>query len=459
MITWLYNTCLTAVILTTVFAVYNTGMHLLYFSRPELQSHIIRIILLIPVTSLSAWLSFVDPARELLYESFFEFWEALVVYSFFMLILSYAGGEHVWFTSTQVTHPEGLEHPFPFKKCFPPMNLDVMFMRNCKRACLQFVLIKPFMAILAIILTLSGHYEDVGWVAFRNIVYNVTYSVALYALALLLVLMHSHPGLVGKKPVAKFLSVKAVIFLTFYQSYLIPLIPNAEELHLSSLTICFEMFLFSVPLNFVAFNWSEFRTPSLPKGIVARVSRVIGNGAKALSPADLAVSAALNFAHRYETHVLLEENDAIEMAEQGQSDKPAQIGKSSEIPKIRALPKALMRPPRPGVKTLPSKPAGQNAALRSPKVALDTISRSAASVAASITPAIAKVTASAVQVTTSAFHSAAKVLTNSVEASPKAAVDTSIQDQSAHKETVDDVQQQTEAQAKVEEETHAGNQS
>ena len=281
--------------------------------------------MLIPVSSLAAWMKTVDPVRHFLYESIFDFWEALVVYSFFMLILSYAGGEHIWFTSTMVTHPDGLAHPWPFSKFYPPMALDAKFMRNCKRACLQFVLCKPLMVFIGLIQQLFHVYDSSFSVAFRNIVYNITYTVALYALGLLYMTMHHHPGLVGKKPIAKFLTVKTVIFFTFWQRYLILMAPHAEEMNLEEVVICIEMLLFSLPINFVAFSWKEFRTPSLPKGVVAKMTRVFNNGAKALSPADLAISAALNFAHKYETHVLLEENDGIvELGEMA----PKKVGKS-----------------------------------------------------------------------------------------------------------------------------------
>ena len=180
-------------------------------------------------------------------------------------------------------------------------------MRNLKRACLQFVLIKPFMVILELLMMELEWEESVGWVTFYNVVYNVTYSVALYALALLYVTMHHHPGLVGKRPIAKFFSVKTVIFFTFYQGFLIALIPDYEELNLLEITIMVEMFVFSIPINFFGFNWKEFRTPSLPKGYLWILPTVLSNAAKAFSPWDLAQSASLNFQHRYEEHVLLEE--------------------------------------------------------------------------------------------------------------------------------------------------------
>jgi len=206
------------------------------------------------------------------------------------------------------------------------MALDPIFMRNCKRACLQFVLIKPVMVVLELIM-LEAEWDDApAWILFNNLVYNVTYSVALYALALLYLTMHHHPGLIGKRPIAKFFSVKTVIFFTFWQGYLIQLIPNNKELNVTEIAICVEMLIFSIPINFLGFNWKEFRTPSLPVGFCGKIKTILGNATRAFSPWDLAVSASLNFQHRYEEHVLLEE--PAEPAPEAKDATP--IGKAEE---------------------------------------------------------------------------------------------------------------------------------
>jgi hypothetical protein len=300
------NTALVFMVLTLLLSARNTWLHLVYYSRPELQNHVIRIVFLVPIASVCGYLALIHPEYVLVYDSVFDFWEALVVYSFFMLILSYAGGEHVWLTYTQLHHPDGLVWPYPMH-FLPVLTLDVQFMRNCKRACLQFVLVKPIMAIFNIITAIAGIYDNIIVDLVRNIVFNITYSLALYALFFLLVTMHSHPGIATKNPIAKFLTVKAMIFITFWQTYVFAVIPNSHTL--AQLTVCIEMFLFALPINLIAFNWAEFRTPSLPPSIFQRTSKVIRNSFQVFSPTDVVLSTALNFAHRYDTHVLLEEPD------------------------------------------------------------------------------------------------------------------------------------------------------
>jgi hypothetical protein len=326
-----YDICVIALLFTLIISFYNLFMHCRYYSRPELQSHAVRIVMLIPLFSLGTWLSVVNHENAFIYESILDFWEALVVYSFFMLILTYAGGEHVWYQSSQHTHPDGLDHPWPLKYVFPPMALDPMFMRNCKRACLQFVLIKPFMVLVHLFVMAAGYEESSLWTIFNAIVYNITYSVALYALGLLYLTMHHHPGLMGKRPVAKFLSVKLVVFFTFWQQALIKLIPRAEENNYKEIAIMIEMLIFSIPINFLAFYWKEFRIPNLKGGFIASTKLAFRNLMRALSPWDLADSATMNFRQRYEAHVLLEEPDDQPPVV---SEVPV-IGRAVELPIIK----------------------------------------------------------------------------------------------------------------------------
>ncbi len=47
--------------------------------------------------------------------------------------------------------------------CMPPMPVNGRFVRLTKQMALQFVLLKPIMAILTIILYATGHYQEGNW--------------------------------------------------------------------------------------------------------------------------------------------------------------------------------------------------------------------------------------------------------------------------------------------------------
>ena len=310
----------------------NIVKHLTHYSRDDLQRHIVRILLVVPVYTVACWLEMLFPDTRVIAQALVSFWEALVIYSFFNLILEYVGGEHNWLVCVQHTHPEGLSHTWPFNYCFKPMDLDPKWLRNCKLACLQFVLIKPIYGLLMLPLIISGDSEHAPWSTISTIVYNVTYTVALYALALLYMTTHDHPSLKPKRPLAKFATIKIVVFFTYWQQYFLMFFDfSSSELAdiLCFLTIV-EMTLVTVPLNWIAFPWTEFDTSTIDitnmvnesKGVDdfdmelgqttvpddkrGKFHAVFANAKKIFSPDDMVENAKQNIRAKYQTHVLLE---------------------------------------------------------------------------------------------------------------------------------------------------------
>jgi len=223
--------------------------------------------------------------------------------------------------------------------CLPRLRLDARFMRICKRFTLQFVLIKPLMAITNIIMLQICMYDDDTYSMAQLIVYNLSYSFSLYGLVLFYLATHHHRGLKSRKPLLKFMSIKSIIFATYYQGLLVDLIPGFETDYLESLNnfiFCFEMIFFSM-LHIWAFGWFEFvdygvgigdpenpMESGMPAGIGAgqsialndnfempsksRVDNFHGNAKDAFNMEDVLHDAAENFSTRYEDHVRLENN-------------------------------------------------------------------------------------------------------------------------------------------------------
>ncbi|ETO20388.1 hypothetical protein RFI_16831 [Reticulomyxa filosa] len=89
------------------------------------------------------------------------------------------------------------------------------------------------------------------------ILYNVSYTVALYGLFYFYV---ACKGIISKhSPVKKFLAVKAVIFMTYWQSLFVPLLFGSEYADKwNDAILCVEMMIFA-HLHYKAFPWYEFR--------------------------------------------------------------------------------------------------------------------------------------------------------------------------------------------------------
>ena len=86
---------------------------------------------------------------------------------------------------------------------------------------LQFVLIKPITSVLAILLNYYGLYCDGDWNTHCGYIYissinNTSVSISLYYLVLFYIATEER--LAPFKPFHKFLSVKAILIMSFWQA-------------------------------------------------------------------------------------------------------------------------------------------------------------------------------------------------------------------------------------------------
>ena len=120
-----------------------------------------------------------------------------------------------------------------FSKCFHIWDLRLFcnthallnswcrrFIRRCKQGCLQFVILKPILAAVTLILYAKGKYKDGNFspnqsYLYLTIIYTLSYTMALYALALFYVACKDL--LQPFNPVPKFIIIKSVVFLTYWQ--------------------------------------------------------------------------------------------------------------------------------------------------------------------------------------------------------------------------------------------------
>lgn len=271
------------------------------------------------------------PDQMVYFELIRDIWEAVVIYSFLNLMLEYCGGENSCL-SVIMNEPGSVSHFCPLNLCFSVLPLDATFLRYCKQATIQFVIVKPLMAVINLILIsqpddrINRKVQDIS----MNVVYNISYTVALYYLALFYKAIHHHPGIVSKRPLAKFAAVKMVVFLTYYQFLIFTFVPVFEETgpQWNSFILCCEMAIFSV-LHFFAFNWSEYANQggklaktSMQQGSAFAASErdrekdiALENAKDVMSISDVAKDAYYNFNMKYGSHVMLDtEASSVESA-------------------------------------------------------------------------------------------------------------------------------------------------
>jgi len=242
-------------IIASTVSIYNVYLHLTNYTEPRFQLWIVRILLIVPLYGLVSWLSMKLHNEALYFETIRDIYEAFVIYCFLALILEYVGGEDNCIN--RFNEKPTMAHPFPF--CFlPRISLNVMFLRFCKQGTLQFVIIKPVMALISLIMVSRQKYDDEAYQWILLTIYNISYTTALYALYLFYAAIRD--DIKEYNSFWKFLSVKTIVFATYWQNLFI-VWSNADVesgMQWSDFILCCEMLFFSI-LHYRYFPWQEFK--------------------------------------------------------------------------------------------------------------------------------------------------------------------------------------------------------
>lgn len=198
--------------------------HLIYFNKPYLQKYIIRILWMVPIYSMNAWVAMAFPHMGVYLDVCRETFEAFVIYSFMKYLLNYL---HYDLNLQQtIDFKPGVNHLFPL--CFlGTTNGGRSFMHRCKHGILQYVVVRPLTTLLAVLSQIFGVYGEGEYDLSKTYVYllvinNISQVTAMYCLVIF------YTGykieLSAIKPLPKFLCIKLVVFFSFFQSVLITFI-------------------------------------------------------------------------------------------------------------------------------------------------------------------------------------------------------------------------------------------
>ncbi|KAG1732895.1 DUF300-domain-containing protein [Suillus paluster] len=249
------------------------------YRKPLLQRMVIRIMLMVPIYALSSLISLFSLDAAFFIDVVRDIYEAFVIYCFFVLLLDYLGGERSLLIR--------LHGRPPIPAIFPDVSDPYTFL-FIKRGILQYVQVKPALAIASLIMKATGTYHEGDFRArsgylYVSIVYNVSICLALYCLAVFWMCVSD--DLKPFRPVPKFLCVKGILFFSFWQSIAVSTLvavgvitklgPYTDSEHISlGLTdtlICVEMPFFAIA-HMYAFSYRDFVKSSLSaKVYVARM--------------------------------------------------------------------------------------------------------------------------------------------------------------------------------------------
>ena len=213
----------------TILSILQILEHLTCFSEPEAQCKIVRILFMVPLYALISWSSILSPPAATYLDLFRDAYESYAIYAFFSLMLALMGGMDALYRALIVGERDPIQHLFPF--CYmKPMNFTPTFVQTIRRCIFQFMVLKPLVTFIVIILTAKHAMGDSVFDPARGsfwtaLAYNVSITIALYGLA------YFYTGtkefLVGKGALAKFMCIKAIIFLSYWQGFVISILAAA----------------------------------------------------------------------------------------------------------------------------------------------------------------------------------------------------------------------------------------
>lgn len=197
--------------------------HLKNYTKPNLQRFVIRIKWMIPVFSISTWISLVSLDLAFYVDAIRDVYEAFVIYCFFALMVNYMGGERGLLTKLYGRPPT--KHMWPAYYFSKEMEVgDPYSFLFLKRGILQYVYIKPIIAFATMWLKYTNNYDEnnlslSSGYFYITFIYNISVCVSLYCLVFLFQTIKE--DIHEYRPLAKFLCVKAIVFFTFWQGLVI----------------------------------------------------------------------------------------------------------------------------------------------------------------------------------------------------------------------------------------------
>ncbi|KAJ5495047.1 hypothetical protein N7539_000163 [Penicillium diatomitis] len=274
--------------------------HATHYSKPIEQRHMIRILFMVPVYSVVAWLSILFYNDSVYFEVIGNCYEAFCIAAFFSLMCHYIAPDlHSQKEYFRGIRPKDWLWPlswFQKWKCccghrgvWRTPRSGLTWFNVIWAGVFQYCLIRVLMTILAVVTQATGRYcEESLSPAFAHVwtivVESISVSIAMYCLIQFYVQLKE--DISEHSPFLKILSVKLVIFLSFWQLIIINLLVSLGAINesktvatvdlkygLPELLILIEMSIFSV-LHLWAFSWK----PYVIRPETSEVTDFFGNG-------------------------------------------------------------------------------------------------------------------------------------------------------------------------------------
>lgn len=243
------------------------------YRKPLLQRYVIRILLMVPIYSISSWSSIISLKAAMFVDPIRDIYEAFTIYTFFQLLINFIGGERALIILMHGREP--VHHLWPMNHCLPKVDIsDPHTFLAIKRGILQYAWLKPVLGLASIVMKATGTYKE-GYLGLTSgymwsgIAYNISVTLSLYSLGMFWVCMSK--DLQPFRPVPKFLCVKLIIFASYWQGFMLSILvwlgaipddvegytPDNLAAAIQDALICIEMPIFAVA-HWYAFSWHDY---------------------------------------------------------------------------------------------------------------------------------------------------------------------------------------------------------
>eukprot|EP00759_Apiculatamorpha_spiralis_P053248 PhF_6_TR6139/c0_g1_i2/m.9113 len=245
----------------TILSVFQIMEHLATFTQPEKQCKIVRVVFMVPIYAMISWLSLLFRGAAPYLDLIRDAYESYALYNFFTLMLELMGGIDALYRTLMTEERDLMHHYFPL--CYlPPFKVGPRFVQLCHRCMFQFMVLKPLCTFIVLILEAKDMYGDSVLDASKGylwmtLIYNISITIAFTALVYFYGATRSL--LEGQSPLGKFLCIKSVIFLSFWQGVVIEILhaldvlPHLEYWTQKEVATGLQDFAICVEMLFVSF--------------------------------------------------------------------------------------------------------------------------------------------------------------------------------------------------------------
>eukprot|EP00550_Attheya_septentrionalis_P005855 CAMPEP_0198284952 /NCGR_PEP_ID=MMETSP1449-20131203/4304_1 /TAXON_ID=420275 /ORGANISM="Attheya septentrionalis, Strain CCMP2084" /LENGTH=425 /DNA_ID=CAMNT_0043982177 /DNA_START=326 /DNA_END=1600 /DNA_ORIENTATION=+ len=300
-----YHMALTFTLLTCLIAGFHITSHLRNMNEPTVQRKILAILWMSPIYGITSFLSLVFPVLEGYLSIIKDFYEAYVIYQFLSFLIAVLGreGDRNSVVDVLARHEHldppykclnSFYHPHPDESDWAMANAVLM---ECQILVMQFVFFRPMTSIISFVLfTVDGNEKDDSSSSFSYFA-SAQFLVAMiqnvsvfFAFAGLLKFYHAvRDDLLWCQPFSKFLTIKGIVFMTFWQGMVISIVFHihsgtwkeeggdsntttessdensvASAASIQNLLICLEMLIFSIA-HWCVFPIDEWEKDYRPK--------------------------------------------------------------------------------------------------------------------------------------------------------------------------------------------------